>query len=141
MLSAWSTIAEKTNERLQEKNLKIVFNQFKNDDSYVKAKANFPRSYWAFAHNTDSLWIELELKPKTKNHEPLPQDTLYEKIVQHKAEIEIKLGFKISCSIGGNDRRIKSYITSHSGQIAPYIEACVNKMVMFIDILQVYIDR
>lgn len=139
MSSQWSVIAQKATKKLQS--FEVDFNQFKNDDSYVKAKAAGARRYWAFAHNAEEIWVELELKPRTQNKKkPVPQDDLYDNIVQNQEKIEVKLGAEISCSLGGNDRRIKSFINNVSGQVKLHEDVCVNRMVAFVMSLQDYLD-
>lgn len=139
MPSQWDKVILKTMEQLRAKNLSVTFNRPKNDDSHVKAKAPTPCSYWAFARTADKLWVELELKPQTRNGLKVPQDETYKRIVANKAEIEKSLGAPIDSTPGGNDRRIKSFISEVSGNPSGQAQACSERMAGFICILTRYL--
>jgi hypothetical protein len=141
MSKTWFSVAVNSTSELQKQGYDLAFTQAKNDDSYVKAKASVPCAYWAFAKTSSNLWVELELKPRTVKDKRIPQDGIYDKIIADKNKIEEMLGGEIVCSLGGNDRRIKSYLSHVSGQVKPYEGQCVARMVAFVKTLNGYLTR
>jgi hypothetical protein len=147
MMSIWTPIVEKTHEALLETGItNIKFDSFKNDDTYVKAKTGTPGVFLAFARRSDDVWIELEIKPRTRQGNKIPQKELYDSLKNHRNFIEKNCGFKITWDeedrvagyrrADGGDFRIKSYIPSSSGSVTAYADELASRMVKFIQTLQ-----
>jgi len=135
MFSIWDSITTETQTKLSDAGISISFNKPKNDDSHVKAKTGVPNCYWAFAKTESELWVELELKPKIKKGQKVPQHSLFSRIKEKKAAIEKELDASIELSTGGNDCRIKSYIRKERGIGRINKNECISRMIPFITVL------
>ena len=143
MISIWTSIIDKTHRALSENGVNgIEFKSIKNDDSYVKANAGVPCTNWVFASRADTVWVELEIKPRTSKGQRVPQQDLYDTLKQHRSQVEEKCGFEITWDeedrvsglrkADGGDFRIKSYIRPSNGSIEICADELVSRMVKFI---------
>ncbi len=142
MVSVWTSIVNKTCKELSDKGFEIEFKKPNATDTHVKTNTGLPCTNWAFCRSSDRLWVELEILPRTRQKQRVPQEDLYRKIKNHSTKIEKKFGHNISWDEEDrydtarlSDRRvfrIKSYIESVNGSVAPYEKECVERMVNFI---------
>ncbi|MEA1933469.1 MAG: hypothetical protein U9N60_03445 [Thermodesulfobacteriota bacterium] len=132
----WEKFINKTHVELRKANLgEIVFDEFKNNGSYAKAKTGNTATKWVFAEDLSRRWVELELKPRTSKGVRQPQNKLYT-CIKKIAKTNNLDSFNITWDeedrdsgnrgSGGGDIRIKIYLNDLDDS------KWISKMVQFI---------
>jgi len=140
----WEENINQTHKKLKKIGYnKIIFDKFKDDDSYVKAHAGLPGVYWVFAKDSERIWIELELRSRVSGGERYSQNTLYNCIQKRYSNSKNKID-NITWDeedrqlyrrkSGSKPIRIKIYLHDRIG--VSLIQECSKAMVEFIKVFK-----